>query len=149
MAIERPNKTPYGAYNFRVTIGTDTTAAFQEITGLDAENQVIEYREGSDKLNTVRKYPGLERYPNLVCKRGITGNMTLWAWRKEVRDATSTVPPYRDVSIELLDEKHEPVLKWKLTNAWCAKLTGPSLNAKGNEIAIESMEIAYDQLNLE
>jgi phage tail-like protein len=149
MAIERENKNPYSAFNFILEIDGAQIAAFQEISGLDSENQVIEYREGSDAMNTVRKLPGIEKYPNLTCKRGITGSLALWDWRKEVRDGGATYPPTRNVTIQLLDEKHAPVLKWKLTNAWCAKLSGPSLNAKGNEIAIETLELAYDRIDLE
>lgn len=147
MPVPRPNGNPYSAFNFKVTVGT-TTVAFQEVSGLDSENQIIEYREGTDALNSVRKLPGMEKYPNIVCKRGITGDTTLWDWRKEVRDSTSTFPPTRDVTIELLNEKGESVMTWTLTNAWLAKLSGPSLNAKGNEIAIESMELAHERIDI-
>lgn len=149
MAVERDNKNPYSAFNFIVEINGSEIAAFQEVTGLDSENTPIEYREGSDAMNTVRKLPGIEKYPNLTLKRGITGSLTLWEWRKEVRDGGSSFPPTRDVVIQLQNEIHENVLKWKLTNAWCTKLTGPSLNAKGNEIAIETMELAYDRIDIE
>jgi phage tail-like protein len=146
---ERPNKNPYSAFNFIVEIDGQATAAFQEVSGLDSENTPIEYREGGDAMNTVRKLPGIEKYPNLTLKRGITGTLDFWNWRKEVRDGGTAFPPVRNVTVKLLDEKHQPVVKWKLTNAWCCKLTGPSLNAKGNEIAIETMELAYDRLDRE
>ncbi len=149
MATERDNKNPYGAFNFVVSIGGDTIAAFQEVSGLDSENTPIEYREGADPMNTVRKLPGMEKYPNCTLKRGITGSLYLWTWRKEVRDGSASFPPTRDVVSELLNDQHDSVFKWKLTNAWCSKLTGPSLNAKGNEIAIETMELAYDRLDIE
>jgi phage tail-like protein len=149
MATERPNKNPYSAFNFVVEINGAQIAAFQEVSGLDAENTPIEYREGADPMNTTRKLPGIEKYPNVVMKRGITGSTALWDWRKEVRDGSTTFPPTRDVTIKLLDEQHVAVLKWRLTNAWCCKLTGPSLNAKGNEIAIETMELAHDRIDLE
>jgi phage tail-like protein len=149
MAIERPNKNPYSAFNFIVEIDGAQIAAFQEVTGLDSENTPIEYREGADPMNTVRKVVGIEKYPNCVLKRGITGSTVLWDWRKEVRDGGSAFPPTRNVTVLLQDEKHVSVLKWKLTNAWCCKLSGPSLNAKGNEIAIESMELAYDRIDIE
>ena len=100
-------------------------------------------------MNTVRKLPGIEKYPNLTLKRGITGSLALYEWRKEVRDGSGAFPPTRDVVIQLQNEQHENVFKWKLTNAWCTKLTGPSLNAKGNEIAIETMELAFDRLDIE
>jgi len=149
MAVERDNKNPYSAFNFIVEIGGSQIAAFQEVTGLDSENTPIEYREGADAMNTVRKLPGIEKYPNLTLKRGITGSLALYEWRKEVRDGSGAFPPTRDVVIQLQNEKHENVFKWKLTNAWCTKLTGPSLNAKGNEIAIETMELAFDRLDIE
>ena len=147
MATERPN--PYSAFNFTVEIDGAQIAAFQEVSGLDSENTPIEYREGADAMNTVRKLPGIEKYPNCTCKRGITGSLVLWEWRKQVRDGGTAFPPTRSVTINLLDDQHNPVLKWKLTNAWCTKLTGPSLNAKGNEIAIETLELAYDRLDIE
>jgi phage tail-like protein len=146
---EGKNPPPYSAFNFVVTIDGDTIAAFQEVSGLDSENTPIEYRTGADPMNTDRKLPGKEKYPNCSLKRGITGSLYLWDWRKEVRDGAATVPPTRNVTIELLNEQHVSVFKWKLTNAWCTKLGGPSLNAKGNEIAIETMELAYDRLDIE
>ena len=149
MARERENKNPYSAFNFIVEIGGQQVAAFQEVSGLDSENTAIEYREGADAMNTVRKLPGIEKYPNCVLKRGITGSLFLWNWRKEVRDGGTAFPPIRDVTIQLQDEKHESVFKWKLTNAWCTKLSGPALNAKGNEIAVETMELAFDRLDIE
>ncbi len=149
MAVERPNKNPYSAFNFIVEIDGAAVAAFSEVSGLDSENTPIEYREGSDAINSTRKLPGIEKYTNLTLKRGISGSLYLWNWRKEVRDGGTTYPPTRDVTIQLQNEKHENVYKWKLTNAWCTKLTGPSLNAKNNEIAIETMELAYDRLDIE
>ncbi|MCH8808069.1 MAG: phage tail protein [Planctomycetes bacterium] len=149
MATERENKNPYSGFNFIVSIDGETVAAFQEVSGLDSENTPIEYREGADAMNTVRKLPGLEKYPNLTLQRGMTGSLFLWEWRKEVRDGGSAFPPVRDVVIDLQDEQHQSVYKWTLTNAWCCKLTGPSLNAKGDEIAIETMELAYDRLDIE
>ena len=145
MATERPNKNPYSNFNFVVEIDGAEIAAFSEVSGLDSENTPIEYREGADATNAMRQLPGIEKYSHVVLKRGITGSTALWDWRKEVRDGGATFPPSRSVVIKLLDEKHNrgaPAMTWTLTNAWCCKLSGPSLNAKGNEIAIESMELA-------
>lgn len=147
MAVQRENKNPYSAFNFVVEVNGEQIAAFQEVSGLDAENTPIEYREGADAINAVRKLPGLEKYPNLTLKRGITGTMALWDWRKEVRDGGDAFPATRNVVVKLKNEKHEDVTQWTLTNAWCCKLSGPTLNAKGNEIAIEAMELAYDRLD--
>lgn len=149
MAIERENHNPYSAFNFVVEIDGTQIAAFQEVTGLDSENTPIEYREGADPMNTVRKLPGIEKYPNLTLKRGITGSLALWDWRKQVRDSGAAFPPVRNVTIELQNEVHDGVMKWTLTNAWCSKLTGPTLNATTNEVAVETMELAYDRIDVE
>jgi phage tail-like protein len=148
MATERPNKNPYSNFNFTVAINGDVTAAFQEVSGLDSENTPIDYREGADAFNTVRKLPGIEKYPNLVLKRGLTGTLKLWQWRQEVRDGATSFPDVRNVVIQLEDEQHRPVYKWTLTNAWPTKLSGPSLKGQGNEIAIETMELAYDRVDI-
>ncbi|HEY3857291.1 MAG TPA: phage tail protein [Verrucomicrobiae bacterium] len=149
MATERPNKNPYSAFNFTVSIDGAIVAAFQEVSGLDSENTPIEYREGGDAFNTVRKLPGIEKYPPLVLKRGLTGTLYPWQWRKEVRDGGSAFPPVRNVVIQLQNEQHINVFKWKLTNAWCSKLSGPALKGQGNELAIETMELAYDRIDIE
>jgi phage tail-like protein len=149
MAIERPNKNPYSAFNFTVSIDGAIVAAFQEVSGLDSENTPIEYREGGDAFNTLRKLPGMEKYPNLALKRGLTGTLYLWQWRKEVRDGGSAFPPVRNVVIQLQNEQHANVYKWKLTNAWCTKLSGPALKGQGSELAIETMELAYDRIDVE
>jgi phage tail-like protein len=151
MATERPNKNPYSNFNFIVEIDGTVIAAFSEVSGLDSENTPIEYREGADATNALRKLPGVEKYANVTLKRGISGSTALWDWRKEVRDGGSTFPPVRNVVIKLLNEKHEagaPAMTFKLTNAWPTKLTGPSLTAKGNEIAVEQLDLAHERLDI-
>ena len=106
MDIERINQNPYGAYNFTMEIDGAVVAGFQDISGLDSENTPIEYRAGGDPTNATRKLPGMLKLPNVVCNRGITGNLYLWNWRKEVRDGGTAFPPTRNVVIQLLDEQH-------------------------------------------
>jgi len=148
MATERPNKNPYSAFNFTVTINGAVIAAFQEVSGLDSENTPIEYREGGDSFNTVRKLPGIEKYPPAILKRGLTGTLLLLQWRQEVRDGSTAFPPVRNVVIQLQNEQHVPVFKWTLTNAWCTKLSYSALKGQSNELAIETMELAYDRLDV-
>ncbi|HEX3864908.1 MAG TPA: phage tail protein [Stellaceae bacterium] len=156
MATSRKN--PYSAFNFVVTLDGTEIAAFMEVSGLDGENAIIEYREGHDQTGNggafVRKLPGLERYPNIMLRRGITGDLTLWKLRQAVRDATSgpefgavgSVTP--SLKVELQDETHTTVQSWTMHNAWVAKLSGPSLNAKANEIAIESVEFVCERIEI-
>jgi phage tail-like protein len=155
MAIARKN--PYSAFNFIVTLDGAGIGGFMEVSGLDVENAVIEYREGSDQKQGafVRKLPGLERYPNVVLRRGITGDLKLWNdLRKKVRDAAigpqlgevgSAVP---SLKVELQDEQHVTVQSWTLQNAWVARLSGPSLNSRANEIAVEAIEVVCDRIEL-
>ena len=137
---------PYKNFNFLVEIDGITIAAFCEVSGLVSETEVIEYRNGSDKLNTVRKLPGLTKYANIVLKRGITQDNQLWLWRKAIEQGT---PDRRSGAIVLLDDEHNPVRRWRFSEGWIAKLDGPDLNAKGNDIAIETIEIAHEGLTLD
>jgi phage tail-like protein len=151
MAFERDNKNPYSNFNFIVEIDGTEVAAFAEVSGLDSENTPIEYREGADATNAPRKLPGIEKYSNVTLKRGLTGSLALWNWRKEVRDGGSTFPPARTVVIKLLDEKHNrdrPAMTFTLRSAWPTKLTGPSLNAKGNDYAVEQLDLAHERLDI-
>jgi len=150
MAKEREN--PYSNFNFIVLIDGQEAAAFSDVSGLDSENTPIEYREGADATNAMRKLPGMEKYSNVVLKRGITGSLSLWEWRKQVRDSTSTAPPRKEVTIKLLNEmadRNQPAMSFRLRNAWPSKLTGPTLNAKGTEIAIEQLELVHERLDIE
>lgn len=151
MATERANKNPYSSFNFIVEIDGQEIAGFAEVGGLDSENQPIEYREGNEGINAPRKLPGIESYPVVTLKRGISGSLALWEWRKEVRDGGTAFPPVRNVTIKLLDEKanrNSPAMTWTLRNAWPSKLTGPQLNAKSNEIAFEQLDLCVDRIDV-
>ncbi|MBX3154845.1 MAG: phage tail protein [Deltaproteobacteria bacterium] len=149
MANPRPN--PYSNFNFIVLRDGQEIGAFSEVSGLDSENTPIEYREGGDAINSPRKLPGIEKYANVTLKRGITGSTALWDWRKEVRDGIGAFPPVYTVTIKLLDERgdrNRPAMTWTLRNAWPTKITGPSLNAKGNDFAVEQLDLAHDRLEI-
>ncbi len=152
MATERENKNPYSNFNFIVEFDGDEVAAFSEVSGLDSENTPIDYREGADPTNAQRKLPGIENYAAVQLKRGISGSLALWTWRKEVRDGGASFPPSKNVTVKLLNEKHDrgnPAMTWTLTNAWPSKLTGPSLTAKGNDIAIEQLDLVHERIDIE
>jgi phage tail-like protein len=147
-----PRDNPYSNFNFVVEFEGVEVAAFSEVSGLDSENTPIEYREGNEATNAPRKLPGVEKYSNVTLKRGITGSLTLWQWRKDVRDSSSINPPYKDVTIKLLNEKHErdrPAMVFTLRRAWPTKITGPSLNAKGNDFAVEQLDLVHERLEIE
>ena len=136
---------PYATFNFLVEIDGLAVAGFTECSGLSAETAVIEYREGGDSAR-VRKLPGLTRYSNIVLKRGLTANRELWQW---FRSTASGTPDRRSGRIVVLDAARQPVLVVRFVEAWVAKWEGPSLNATGNDVAIETLEIAHEGFDLE
>ncbi len=138
-------KDPYAGFNFLVEIDGIARAAFSECSGLSTDTDPIEYRNGSDDI-TVRKIPGLKKFANITLKRGITRDLDLWKWRKTVLDGATE---RKSGSIVLLNEAREPALRWNFREGWPTKWEGPSLNATGNEVAIETLEIAHEGLELE
>jgi phage tail-like protein len=133
---------PYKVFKFRVEIDGLTSAAFSEVSGLDSETAVIEYRTGSEP-NSVRKLPGLTKYPNIVLKRGITQDAELWNWRQRIVDGNVD---RRNGSIVLQDDSGADQVRWNFRNGWPCKLQGPHLNARGNDVAIETLEISHEGL---
>ena len=132
---------PFRGYNFKIEIDGIARNGFRECSGLDATSDPIDYREGTDKAFTARKLPGLVKYSNITLKWGITDDASLWDWRKTVIDGKAKRV---SGSIMLMNESGEEKLRWNFVNAWPSKWTGPSLNATGNEIAIETLEITHE-----
>ena len=134
---------PYKAFNFLVEIDGVTRAAFSEVSGLESETAVIEYRSGGEKVNWVRKLPGLTKFGNIVLRRGVTQDAELWNWRKSIVEGQID---RRNGSIVLLDDQRNEVVRWQFRDGWICKWEGPTLNAKANEVAIETIEIAHEGL---
>ena len=137
---------PYRAFNFLVDIDSTEVAGFSEVAGLTAEGDPVEYREGADPENHVRKLTGLRKYTNLTFKRGFTKDDTLWSWFTQIANG---VDDRRAITITLRDEAHVPVIRWNAEGAWINKIEGPSFNSTGNEVSIESMEICHEKLTIE
>ena len=134
---------PFKAFNFLVEIEGITQAAFSEASGLESETAVIEYRVGGEKVNWVRKLPGLTKFGNIVLRRGVTQDAELWNWRKSIVEGNVD---RRNGTIVLLDDKRNEVVRWNFWNGWICKWEGPTLNARANEVAIETIEIAHEGL---
>jgi phage tail-like protein len=135
---------PFGWFNFLLLIDGVAKAGFTEVSGFSTETSVIEYREGADP-SPPRKLPGITKYSNITLKRGITNDRSLWDWRKTVMDGATE---RRNVSIVLLDESRQEVARWNFYDAWPCKWEGPSLHAKSSEVAIETLELAHEGLEL-
>jgi phage tail-like protein len=131
---------PYTKFNFQLEVGGTPVAGFSEISGVNMESGIIEYREGSDPTH-VRKLPGLSKYGNITLKRGFTDDTYLADWRKTVINGAVE---RRDGAIILMNEQGLPALRWEFTNAWPSKLEGAAMNATANEVAIETVELAVE-----
>jgi phage tail-like protein len=133
-------------FRFRLEIAGIEAAAFSEVSGLTSEYEVIEYREGSDAVSSVRKLPGLRKFGNVTLKRGLVADKGLWDWHDGIADNPAD---RRAVAISLLGPGNEPVCRWKLRNAWPSKYEGPVLDADSSAVAIETLVLAHDGLDLD
>jgi phage tail-like protein len=136
---------PYQHYNFLVEIDGVQRAGFSEVGGLNTETDVIDYREGSDLNLNVRKLTGLRKYTAVSLKRGYTQNTELWLWRKDIING---IVKRRTIDIVLRSEDQQEVLRWRVKEGFISKWTGPVLNAKTNEVAIEEIEIQNEGIEL-
>ena len=136
-------KDPFRSYNFLVEIDGIARASFQECSGLDSSQDPIEYREGGEGSLSTRKLPGLVKYSNITLKNGITDDQSLWDWRKKVADGKIE---RKNGSIVLMDDERTEVMRWNFRDGWPTKWTGPTFNASGSEIAVETLEIAHEGL---
>jgi phage tail-like protein len=137
---------PIPVFHFKVEWG-GKNVGFSEASGLTQELQIIEYRDGNSPDYSTIKMPGLHKYNNITLKRGIAkSDNDFFKWLNTVK--LNTIER-RDLTISLLNESHEPVMVWKAHNAFPVKIEGPGLKASGNEVAIESIEIAHEGLVLQ
>ena len=134
---------PLPKFHFSVEWG-GTKIGFTEVSGLDVETEVIEYRDGSSPEYSKIKMPGMQKYSNVTLKRGtFNSDNEYYQWWNTVK--LNTIER-RDITINLLNEEHEPVVTWKLKNAWPTKMQSTDLKGDGNETAIESIEIVHEGL---
>lgn len=142
---------PYGAFNFLVSLGdgdeTSAAAGFSDVSGLGTEIDYVEYRNGNDRTNHVRRIPGLHKAGDVTLKRGVVGDARLFDWLKETREGV--IGP-RTVVVTLLDEQRQAVCRWVLRGAQPRRWSGPALHAKGGgEVAMEELQLVVDQVDLD
>lgn len=137
---------PLPKFHFEVEWG-GTKIGFSEVSGLDVETEVLEFRDGLSKEYTKTKMPGMQNYSNITLKKGVfKGDNDFYNWWNTV--ALNTIDR-RDITISLLDEQHEPVIIWKIKNAWPIKVSSTDLDSTGNSVAIETAEIAHEGLTIQ
>jgi phage tail-like protein len=131
---------PYVNFNFLVEIDGIRRAAFQECSGFDSTVDVIEHREGGANTTT-RKIPGLTKYSNIVLKWGMTDDVDLYNWHRRIVDGAIE---RKNGSIVLLDRSGRELARWNFVRAWPSKWDGPNFTAEGNDVAIETLELAHE-----
>jgi phage tail-like protein len=150
MAVLRDR--PYHQFNFLVDLGTGDTAGieagFAECSTIELEVAVTEYRNGNDKENAVRKLTGLQKVADVTLKRGIIGSLALYGWLNDIRNGDQSA--LRTVTIQLQSEDHtEIVMTWRLLRARIVKHVSGPFNARSSDVAIESITLAYERLEIE
>lgn len=139
---------PLPKFYFSVDIpGLGKDLPFQEVSGLETETQVIEYRGSSGKTWSALKMPGLAKIGNVTMKKGIFPNSSdFWSWYRQIKMNTLE---RQTITIKLLDEAGEPKMIWTLTNAWPTKVTSTDLKSSGEQVAIDTIELAFEKLTVE
>lgn len=149
MTTDSPDAVwPLPKFYFSVILGSQNNPVlFQEVSGLETENQVIEYRNDNNKTFSTIKMPGIAKTGNVTLKKGIfaKGNK-FFDWYSSIK---MNVLKKETVIIQLLDQQGNPTMTWTLTNAWPTKITGTDLKSDGNEVAVETIEIAHEGLTIQ
>jgi phage tail-like protein len=150
MAVLR--ERPYVQFNFLVDLGTGSTdgpeAGFQELSNIGMEVNVAEYRNGNEKENAVRKITGLNKATDVTLKRGVIGSLNLYEWLNQIRNGDQGA--IRTITIQQQNEDHTQVVQtWKLLRARIIKHVSGPFNAKGSDVAMEELTLAYERLEME
>ncbi|MEL6393560.1 MAG: phage tail protein [Bacteroidota bacterium] len=135
---------PVPKFHFKVIFGNIGEASFQEVSGLDSDADVIEYRAGNSTTFSPVRMPELAKVTDVTLKKGLVKNDgALLSWLSEIRINTIK---RETVTIQLLDEEHNPLFTWTLKNAWPMKVTGTDRDTHHNEVVIEEMILAHEGL---
>lgn len=137
---------PLPKFHFQVKWDS-TVMSFQEVSGLDIEAQPIEYRHGDSPQFSTIKMPGIRKSGNVTMKKGVfKSDNKFWDWFNQIKMNTIKRIP---VTISLLDEAGAPTMVWTLANAWPTKITGTDMKSDGNEVAVETIEIAHEGITID
>lgn len=137
-------KDPFVSAFFSIDFGGKIKGAFREVSGLGSETEVVEEKSaGTDGRPILKKIPGRMKFTNVTLKRGITGSMDMWEWRKQIEKG-DVAGARLNGSIVMHAANGDPIARWNLVNAWPSKLTGPSANATNNEVGIEELELVHE-----
>lgn len=138
---------PVPKFHFKATFGDIGEVSFQEISGLDTEYDIIEYRAGNSIDFSTVKMPGLRKGSDVTLKKGMfIADTVLYDYFNTVKMNTIK---RETVTIQLLDEEHNPMFTWTLKNAFPMKVSGTDMNAQNSEVAVEEIVLAHEGLSFE
>jgi phage tail-like protein len=144
-AIDTSAENPLVSFHFGLDIQGKVQGFFTECSGLGSETEVTEHKVVKEGVEVTMKIPGRLKWENIVLKRGITSNMDIWTWRKEVEDG-NVDSARADGSIIMYDQTLSEVARWNFSRGWPSKVTGPSLKSDGNEVGVEELTITHEYI---
>ena len=136
---------PLPKFHFQVKWDSEVLS-FQEVSGLDIEAQPIEYRHGDSPEFSTIKMPGIKKSGNVTMKKGVfKSDNKFWDWFNQIKMNTIKRIP---VTISLLDEAGAPTMVWTMANAWPTEIQATDMKSDGNEVAVESIEVAHEGITI-
>ncbi len=145
-AVDTSREDPLIAHHFMLDVGGKITGYFTEVSGLGSETEVVEQKVVNDKgVEVVLKIPGRLKWGDITLKRGITTNLELWDWRKQVEDG-DVKGARTNGSIVMYDQELAEAARWNFLNAWPSKITGPAPKADSNDIGVEELILVHEYI---
>ena len=144
--VDTGREDPLIGFNFALEIQGVISGYFTEVSGIGSETETVEQKVVTEKgVQVVLKVPGRLKWGDITLKRGITSNMDIWTWRKQVEDGDVN-GARKNGTITMFDQKLSPVAKWTFKNAWPQKVTGPTPKSDGNDIGMEELVIVHEYI---
>jgi len=137
---------PYRTFYFDVYVEGLLLGGFSEVSNIAQKQEIVEYRAGNAKTSFSAKLTGRSSFDNVTLKRGYVKDDRLWRWSENLKNG---VPDRRNVTITLKDEARNAVMSWGLEGTWVVSIMGPGFNAMGNDVAIESVELAVENVTMQ
>jgi len=145
-AVDTAREDPLVGAHFKIDVGGMITGYFTECSGLGSETEVTEHKVTTEKgIEVVLKLPGRLKWGDITLKRGITSDMEIWKWRKQVEDGDVKGARING-SIVMYDQTLAEKARWDFKNAWPSKVSGPAPKADSNEIGIEELVVVHEYI---
>ena len=147
--VDTGSEDPLVGFNFGLEVQGVITGYFTEVTGLGSTTEVAEHQiVGKNGQQVFRKVPGRLTWDDMVFKRGITTNMDIWTWRKQVEDGDVN-GARKNGSVMMYNQAGEEVARWNFESAWPSKVTGPAPKTDSNDLVVEELTIVHEYIKRE